>query len=166
MEALGIHWQGLLAQIINFILLLIILRIIAYRPILNMLDQRQARIRESVERAERAQREAQRIEQEFGEKIAEARREGQNIVGNANQIAQRIQAEAHEKAAREAELFLTRAREQIDRERDKAISELRQQVADLAILAAGKVVEEELDQKKHYDLIDRVLAQSERLGKG
>ncbi|HUE75248.1 MAG TPA: F0F1 ATP synthase subunit B [Chloroflexota bacterium] len=166
MEALGINAPGLLAQIINFFLLLVLLRLVAYKPIMNMLDQRAARIRESMDRAESVQREAQRMEQEFAERVAEARREGQAIVTNANQIAQRIQTESREKASQDAEAFLTRAREQIDRERERAIAELRSQVADLAILAASKVVERSLDEKQHYELIDRVLAQSEKIGKG
>jgi F-type H+-transporting ATPase subunit b len=166
LEALGINATGLLAQIINFLLLLVLLRLVAYKPIMNMLDQRAARIRESMDRAENVQREAQRMEQEFAERVAEARREGQAIVINANQIAQRIQAESREKASQDAEAFLVRAREQIDRERERAVSELRRQVADLAILAASKVVERSLDEKEHYELIDRVLAQGEKIGKG
>ena len=166
MESLGINWQGLLAQIVNFGLLLFLLRLVAYKPIIQLLDQRAAKIKESVERAENVQKESERIEQEFAAKVAEARREGQTIVTSATQIAQRIQTESQEKAARDAEQFLARARDQIDRERARAIDDLRRQVADLAILAAGKVVEQELDSGKHADLINRVLAQSDRLGKG
>ncbi len=161
MEALGINWPGLLAQVINFLILLFLLRTFLFPRILAMLDARAARIRESMERAEAAQAEAQRIERDFESRMADARREGQQIVANANQIAQRLQAEAQERAQREAEAFLERARSQIQRETEQARAELRQQVASLAILAAGKVVERSLDEKQHADLIDRVLREAD-----
>src|SRR2546423_1203878 len=128
MEALGINLTGLIAQLVNFLLLYFLLSRFLFPTVLRMLDQRATRIRE-------------RMEKDFEERLAEARREGQQIVANANQIAQRIAAEAHEKAQRDAEEFLNRARSQIQRETDQARSQLRQQVASLAILAAGRVVE-------------------------
>ena len=161
MEALGINLPGLIAQLVNFLLLLFILSRFLYPRVLQMLDQRAARIRESMERAEQVQRDAERMEQQFQERLAEARREGQQIVANANQIAQRIQNEAQEKAGREAEAFLTRAREQIQRETETARQQLRQEVVNLATLAASRVVERSLDERQHVELIERVLSEAE-----
>jgi F-type H+-transporting ATPase subunit b len=160
-EALGINLPGLIAQLVNFLLLLFILSRFLYPRVLQMLDQRAARIRESMERAEQVQRDAERMEQQFQERLAEARREGQQIVANANQIAQRIQNEAQEKAGREAEAFLTRAREQIQRETETARQQLRQEVVNLATLAASRVVERSLDERQHVELIERVLSEAE-----
>lgn len=164
MEGLGINLEGLIAQLINFLLLFFILRKFLFPHVLRMLDARAARIRESMERAEQVQRDAERMEQQFQERLTEARREGQQIVANANQIAQRIQAEAQERAGREAETFLTRAREQINRETEQARVQLRQEVAGLAILAASRVIERDLDQTRHVELIDRVLAEADQAG--
>ncbi len=161
MEALGINGTGLLAQLINFLVLLFILWKFLFPRVVGMLDARANRIRESMEKAEQIQRDAERMEQQFQERLAEARREGQQVVANANQIAQRIQAEAHEKASRDAEAFLARAREQIQRETEQAQAQLRQQVAELAILAASRVVQRDLDAKQHVDLIERVLQEAE-----
>jgi F-type H+-transporting ATPase subunit b len=160
-ESLGINLPGLIAQLINFLLLYFLLSKFLFPRVVAMLDARARRIKESVERAEQIQLDADRMEQQFQERLAEARRDGQQIVANATQIAQRIQAEAHEKASREAEAFLERAREQIQRETEQAGVLLRQQVATLAILAAGKVVERDLDAKQHVDLIERVLREAE-----
>jgi F-type H+-transporting ATPase subunit b len=165
-EALGINATGLIAQLINFLLLLALLRVVAYRPILNLLDQRAARIRESMERAEQINREAARMEEEFKQRLEQARREAQAIIANATQAAERLRQEAQERAQREAEAFLARAREQIERDRERALAELRAYVADLAILAASKVIERSLDRSAHADLIDRVLAETPRLGRG
>ena len=166
MEQLGINLNGLIAQLINFLVLFFLLSKFLFPRVTQMLDARAARIRESVERAEQVQRDAERTEQQFQERIAEARREGQGIVANANQIAQRIQAEAQEKAQREAETFLTRAREQIQRETQQAQLELRRQVASLALLAASRVVERSLDERQHVELIERVLSEAEAGAKG
>jgi F-type H+-transporting ATPase subunit b len=164
-EQLGINVTGLIAQLVNFLVLFFLLRTFLFPRVVQMLDARAARIRESVERAEQIQRDAERTEQQFQEQIAEARREGQTIVANAAQISQRIQAEAQEKAHRDAEAFLARARDQIQRETEQARTELRQQVASLALLAAGRVVERSLDEKQHVDLIERVLSEAEASGK-
>jgi F-type H+-transporting ATPase subunit b len=165
-EQLGINLNGLIAQLINFVILYLLLSRFLFPRVTQMLDARAARIRESVERAEQVQRDAERAEQQFQERIAEARREGQGIVANANQIAQRIQTEAQEKAQREAEAFLTRAREQIQRETQQAQLELRQQVASLAMLAASRVVERSLDERQHVELIERVLSEAESGARG
>ena len=161
MEALGINVPGLIAQLINFLVLFFLLSKFLFPRVVGMLDARANRIRESMEKAEQVQRDAAAMEQRVQEQLAEARREGQTIVANANQIAQRIQSEAHEKAQRDAEAFLGRAREQIQRETEQASVQLRQQVADLAVLAAGRVVQRDLDPKQHVDLIERVLQEAE-----
>ena len=166
MEQLGINLNGLIAQLINFLVLFFLLSKFVFPRVTQMLDARAARIRESVERAEQVQRDAERMEQQFQERVAEARREGQGIVANANQIAQRIQAEAQEKAHRDAEAFLVRAREQIQRETQQASAELRQQVASLAVLAASRVVERSLDERQHVELIERVLREAESGARG
>jgi F-type H+-transporting ATPase subunit b len=160
-EQLGINLNGLIAQLVNFLILYFLLSKFLFPRVTQMLDARAARIRESVERAEQVQRDAERAEQQFQERIAEARREGQGIVANATTIAQRIQTEAQEKAQRDAEAFLTRAREQIHRETEQARLELRQQVASLAVLAASRVVERSLDERQHVELIERVLTEAE-----
>jgi F-type H+-transporting ATPase subunit b len=160
-EALGINLPGLIAQLVNFLLLLFLLSKFLYPRIVAMLDERAARVRESMERAEQVKLEAERMEVQFQERLAEARREGQQIVSNASQIAQRIQAEAQEKAGREADAFLARAREQIQRETEAARLQLRQEVVSLATLAASRVVERSLDERQHVDLIERVLSEAE-----
>ncbi len=163
MEALGVSVTGLLAQFINFILLLLILRAIAYKPILRMLDQRSERIRESMERAEAVKQQAARTEEEFARRLAEARREGQEIVAQAEKIADRLRQEEMEKTRQEVDQLRAKALEDIERERERAVTELRKQVADLALFAAGRVVGRSLDQTSHYRLVDEALAEAEKL---
>ncbi len=121
MEALGINLPGLLAQIVNFVLLLILLRLVLYKPVLRMLDERAARVRQSMEQAELIRRQAEQIQQEFQVRIEQARREGQQIIAEAHRAAEQVRQQKLQEALAEAEALLTRARAEIERERDAAI---------------------------------------------
>lgn len=160
MEALGINLPGLLAQLVNFTLLFLVLRVTLYKPIMGMLDQRAQRIRQSMEQAEQIQREMERMEGEVERRLDEARREGQNLVAQAMQVGERMREEARAEARREAEAIVVRARAEIHIERDEAIAQLREQFADLTILAASKVINQSLDKAAHQRLIEEVLAES------
>lgn len=166
MEAIGLNLPGLIAQIINFLLILVLLRMFLYKPILGLLDRRAARIRDSLERAEAIQQEADRSRAEFETQMTEARREGQQIVAQATEIGERMKEEARQDARREAEAIVIRARAEIQLERDQALAELRQQFAELTILAAGRVINQTLDRSRHQELIDQVLAESGPLNRG
>ena len=160
MDELGINLPLLVAQVINFFVILLALRLFLYKPVLAMLDRRAQRIREGLEAAERSKRQASEAEQEVARQLEEARRQGQALIAQAQEAATRIQEEARAQARREAEALLERARNEIQLERDQAIAELRAQFADLTITAAEKVIGQALDRQAHRRLIDEVLAQS------
>lgn len=160
MDELGFNIPVLVAQLINFFLLLVVLRIFLYRPILDLLDRRSQRIREGLEAAEQSKEQAAEAEQEVSRQLDEARRQGQALVAQAQETANRIQEEARGQARREAEALLERARSEIQLERDQAISELRKEFADLTVRAAEKVINQSLDRRAHRRLIDEVLAES------
>jgi F-type H+-transporting ATPase subunit b len=162
---LGISWQGLLGQIINFVLLLVLLYFIGYKPIRKMLDERSTRIKEGIDQAELAKEAAARAEEEVQRRLDEARKDGQLILAQASEMGERLKAEAREEARREAEALIARARAEIGMERDEAIDKLRQEFADLAILAAEKVIKETLDKERHRRLIQEVLEESSTLRK-
>jgi F-type H+-transporting ATPase subunit b len=162
---LGISWQGLLGQIINFVLLLVLLYFIGYRPIRKMLDERSKRVKEGIDQAELAKEAAARAEEEVQRRLDEARKDGQLILAQASEMGERLKAEAREEARREAEALIVRARAEIGMERDEAIDRLRQEFADLAILAAEKVIKETLDKERHRRLIQEVLEESSTLRK-
>jgi F-type H+-transporting ATPase subunit b len=160
MDELGLNVPVLVAQLVNFFLLLVILRIFLYRPILNMLDRRAQRVREGLEAAEQSKEHAARAEQEVAQQLEEARRQSQTLVAQAQETANRIQEEARGQARREGEVLLERARNEIQLERDQAIAELRREFAELTVSAAEKVISQSLDRQAHRRLIDEVLAES------
>lgn len=160
MEALGINVGGLIAQLVNFSILVLLLALFAYKPIVKMLDERAAKIKDSLERAEQIKQESDEAQDAINEQIGEARREGQSIIASANQVGERMKEEAREAARGEAEIILERARAEIQSERDAAIQDLRSQFADLTILAAERVINKSLDKEAHRDLIQQTLEEA------
>ncbi|MBM3165949.1 MAG: F0F1 ATP synthase subunit B [Chloroflexi bacterium] len=160
MEGLGINLPLLIAFVVNFLILFGLLTLVLYRPVLRVLDERQAKIKESIEQAERIKEQTTRSEEEIKAHLETARKEGQTVIAQATQIGERLKEEAKEKARQEAETILAKAQTEIRQERDKIIDDLRKEFVGIAILAAEKVTRETLDKEKHRKLIDEVLKES------
>jgi len=159
-EALGLNLPQLIAQVANFFVLLVILRLTLYKPILKMLDERKQKIAEGLNAAEIARAEAASAQADIQVQLDAARKDGQEIVANAQNIATRIQTDAREQAARDREAALERARTEIQLERDRAIAVLRSEFAGITVSAAEKVINQSLDRAAHRRLIDQTLAES------
>jgi len=166
LAGLGINLPTLLAQIINFAILLGLMYLVAYKPIMRMFDERSRKIRESMEQTEFIKEQAVHAEGEAEKRIEEAAKEGQEVVVRAVRTGEEVRREAQQEARQEAESLIARARMEIQRERDDAIDELRKEFADLTILAASKVIDRSLDKEAHRQLIDKVLKESTTLKKG
>jgi len=166
LETLGIHFPSLAIYLVNFLLVLVLLRLFAYKPILQLMDQRAERIKESLEAADRARADAASSREAIQEQITEARREGQRIMDQTREAAERFRTEEMDKARREAEAFVERARSDIQRERDTALAEVRASFGDLAITAAERVIRSSLDRTAHEELINQVLEEGETLRRG
>ena len=163
---LGISLPTLLAQIVNFAILFGLLYLVAYKPMMRMLDGRSGKIKESMEQVEYIKEQAARAEEEAEKRIDAASKEGQEVVAQAVRSGEGVRQQAQEEARQQAESLIAKARLEIQRERDDAIDELRREFADLTILAAGKVIDRSLDKKAHRQLIDKVLQESTTLKKG
>ena len=166
LETLGFHIPSLLIYLANFGLLLGLLYLFAYKPILRLMDQRAERIRESLEAADRAREEAARSQQDTQQELNQARLEGQQLIEQAREMAERYRNDEMDKARQEAGAFIARAREDIQRERDSAVQEVRRHFAELAIVAAEKVIERSLDRDAHRELIASVIEEGNNLPRG
>lgn len=162
-SALGINAVGLAAQIINFTLLVLLLRAFLYKPVVRMLDQRAQRVKESMEQAEEVKLQLARMREDYAAEIKKARIDAQEVIAKAIAEGERLRQATRDEGKREAEAFLARARVQIERDRDEASRALRGEVASLALLAAGQVVGKSLDQSGHYLLIEDVLRELEQM---
>lgn len=158
--SLGINLPVLIAQLVNFTILFIFLRAVAWGPLMKMLDQRRERIAESLQAADQAKAQVAESERQVHEQVEASRRDAQQLIAQAQDIAARIQADARSTAQADAEATLARARNEIQLERDTAIADLRKEFADLTIAAAEKVINQSLDRSQHRRLIEEALAGS------
>ncbi len=166
LASLGVNLPTLVAQIVNFVVLFGLLYLVAYKPVMRMLDERSRRVKESMEQTEFARQQAERAEEETKKRIEAAGKEGQELVARAARTGEEVRRQAQQEARQDAESLIARAGVEIQRERDEAIDELRKEFADLAILAAEKVIERSLDKEAHRELIDKVLEEGTTLKKG
>jgi len=166
MDELGINWTMLIAQIVNFFLLFGLLYLVAYKPIMRILDERSNRIKESMEQTESIKEQAAHGEEEVKKRLETASKEGQKLTARAMRTGEEARQKIHQDARQEAEVIIEKARLEIQRERDEVIDELRKEFTDLTIEAAGRVIEQSLDKKAHRELIDKVLEESPTLKKG
>ena len=157
---LGLDLATFIGQLVSFLLLLGLLVYFGYKPIWKMLDERENRIRESMEQAEATKQEYERAKVAVQEQVSKARQEGQAVISQATQIGDRLKEEAKKEARKEAQAIVDRTRVELERERDKAIDDLRREFVDTAILAAEKVINEALDKEKHRKLIEEALEES------
>jgi F-type H+-transporting ATPase subunit b len=159
LATLGINGWNFLLHTINFVVLIFLLSRILYKPIVGMLDERQRRIRDSIERAEQVRLEAERASQEREAQLGETRRQIQEMLAQATQMAERIQSEARQDAQRQADQIVTRARQEAEAERAQSLAELRREVGSLAVLAAERVISRNLDDSTQRQLVDEFLAE-------
>jgi len=151
-EALGINPTLFLAQLINFLLLIFILRALLYRPIMNLLNERTKRIEESVRDAEKVREQLANARRDYEAEIAKARQEA----------AKQQEAEIIAQARREAERLKEEARLQAEQERARMLSEAKSQIAELVTLTASRVLGAELQARGHDALIAESLAALDR----
>jgi F-type H+-transporting ATPase subunit b len=158
LNSLGINLGAVLWHTVNFLILLWVVRRFLYKPVVRMLDDRSARIREGLAQSERVREETARLEEQSRTILDDARRESQQLLAQANRNAEQTMAEARRQAQAEGDRLIERARTEIAREREQTFQELRQQVADLAVSAAGRVIHRSLDDPAHRELVREFLA--------
>ncbi|MCL2882932.1 MAG: F0F1 ATP synthase subunit B [Coriobacteriia bacterium] len=147
-------------MLIGFIVLWIILAKFGWPMFIGMIDKRKQTIKDSLEKAENARIENQRILDEQKANLDEARQQGAQIVADAKKAAEMARADIEAKAAEEAESMLNRARLTIETEKRAAIAELQATVADLSISVVDRVIGENLTDADHRAIIERYVAEA------
>jgi F-type H+-transporting ATPase subunit b len=163
--SLGINLPLLVVFIINFIVLLVLLRLFLFKPVLKMLDERAQRTKEGMELAEATKKEYEQAKGEVQKQIEKGRQETQAIVAQAMQVGERLKEESRQEAAKQAQTIIDRTRTELETERDKIVEDLRREFVDISIAAAEKVIKETLDREKHRKLIEETLRESVTLKK-
>lgn len=159
MEALGVSLGGIIAYIINFVVLVVLLRMFLFDPIKNMLAKRQQRIAESLEAADRAAQDAAQQRTKFEEELAKARQASQEEAKKAAEATEKMRQEILDAARGEAEAIKVKAKEEAEQERQQVMADLQKQAAELSMQITHKVVGEAIDQNAQRKLVDKFLAE-------
>ena len=151
-----ISWE-LLFQIVNTIILFVVLKKILFKPVLNIIDARENGIKEAIATGEQAKNEGLALKAEYEQKLSLAKNEGQEIIKQATLRAEQKSDEIISTAKEEANSLKERANKDIAQERQKVMNELKNDISSIAILAASKVIEEDIDQAKHEEMINKFI---------
>lgn len=143
--------------IITFLILLLILRKTAWKPILQALEERENNIRISLEKAEQARREAELILQENSRKLMEAEEQVKKIINEGREYSNKLRNEILEKANQEAKRMIELAQQEIERKKEEALDELREVVSELSIQAAEKIIEKSLDKNENKRIVEKLI---------
>lgn len=141
------------AQILNFLILVVILRAVAYKPVVRMLKAREDRIQESLDKADADAVEADKILAEYKDKLAAANAKAETIVRNAEKRASEEREEKRAEAKREIEQMKKAAAAEIQRDRERAAEQLRAEVVALSMAAAGKIIAKNMDKAENEQLV-------------
>ncbi|HET7291415.1 MAG TPA: F0F1 ATP synthase subunit B [Vicinamibacteria bacterium] len=142
------------ATIVLFAIFALVLAKFAWGPLLRLIEEREKGIKDAVEGAEKASAEAKELLEKHKEMLREAGREREEIIKKALKEAETLKVDLQTKARAESEAMIGRAKEQVAREKELAILELRGQVADLAIEAASRIVKSSLTPEAQKQLVD------------
>ncbi len=146
-------WQTLL-----FVGLIFLLKIFAWKPILNAVEEREEGIRKSLEGAERAKQEMQNLKSDNEKILKEARAERDTLLKEAREMKESIVSQAKEEAQLQANKLMEQAKTAIQNEKAKAITDMKNQMGELSVSIAEKVVKNELSNKdKQLQLIEQLL---------
>jgi F-type H+-transporting ATPase subunit b len=145
--------------VVTFLVLLLVLSKFAWKPLLKSLQDREDNIREALDQAEKARVEAAELLKQNELNLARAEEEYRKIIREGKAFAEKLKEEVVAKAHSQAQREIQQAKEEIQRDVNAARQQLRTEIADLAVQAAGKILDETLDAQKHKKIVDNFLNQ-------
>lgn len=157
MDILNIDPKTLLIQLLGFGILLIIFRIFLFRPIMNVMETRQKEIRNQYEDAEERRKTAEQFKADYEQRLVNVENEIRSKLNDAVVEGQKMREEIIAEARSQADKVVAKAQDEIQREKQKAMIELKASMANIAIEAAGKLIEEKLDDEAHHRLINKYI---------
>jgi F-type H+-transporting ATPase subunit b len=155
--ALGINLKIFLAQLLNFAIVLIVMWRFAYKPIVKLLEERQEKIERGVKQATEVEKRVQDLEREQKEVIITAKSEAAKILDEARAVAQDRKKELLAKAKDEVKSVVTQGKIQLEAQKGQMIQEARAEIAAIAVEAARKILEDDVDEKKATKLAESVV---------
>ncbi|HET9003838.1 MAG TPA: F0F1 ATP synthase subunit B [Gemmatimonadaceae bacterium] len=157
-DLLSPHGGLMVWTLLIFVLLFVILSRYAFGPITRAVEAREQALQDAIDQAKRDREEAARILAEHRAQLEGSRAEAQKIIADGRAVGEKLRAEMLEETRTQQQDMLERARREIAGERDRAIAQIREEAVDLAIAAAGKVIEKNLDDSANRKLVEGYLA--------
>lgn len=156
-KTFNIEWQLVVAQLVNFAIVLFVLYKFAYGPILKMMTERTEKIEKGIKDAENAGAKLTEIAEKEKAVLVEARKQAQEIVASAEAVAVKNKEELIVAAKEQSEKILADAEKKIEMEKNKMMQEVKGQIAELVVAAAGKLIAEKIDGEKDKELIAKAI---------
>jgi F-type H+-transporting ATPase subunit b len=144
-------------QIFNTFLVFFIINKLLYKPVMRIIEAREKDVQANITEGEQNRAEGIALRKEYEEKVGLAKREGQEIIKQATLRAESKSEELVTEAKQEAAHIKEKANEEIVKERQKAMNDIKSSVSDIALLAAAKVIEKDIDKAKHEELINNFI---------
>lgn len=160
----AVNSGDIIFQLVAFILLMILLRIFAWRPLMGVMKQREEHIANEIDQAEKRRQEAEKLLAEQRELMKQSRQEAQALIENARKLAEEQKEQIVASARAEAERVKETAKQEIEREKEQAMAALREQVASLSVFIASKVIEKELTEQDQRKLIEAYIKDVQEVG--
>jgi len=164
LEALGVNLTDFIFYVINFLILVGVLGKFTYKPFLNMLDTRKQSIQDALDNAELTNRRADEKMENYNKRIAKVEEEGREIIKAARVKADAQANDIIEEAHQQADAVMARAEAAIEKEKAAAMEEMREEIAALALMAAEKIVEHEIQKVGQEAIVDEVIRQARSRG--
>lgn len=146
--------------ITNFIILLVAMYFLMYKPLKKTMDLRHDKIKGDIEAAESLKSDADQMRAEISAELAKSRETAQEIINRAEKTAEAQKGEIIAEARVEAQKLIEKANAEIREEKEKVLSEIRNEAATLAIFAASKLIEKDLDDDAHKKLVDKYIEEA------
>lgn len=156
-KTFNIEWQLVVAQLVNFAIVLFVLYKFAYGPVLKMMTERTEKIEKGIKNAEDAGTKLKEIAEKEKAVLVEARKQAQEIVASAEAQAVKNKEEIIVEAKAQAEKILADSAKKIEQEKNQMMQEVKGQIAELVVAATGKIIAEKIDSEKDKELIAEVL---------
>lgn len=162
LQKLGIDWRLLIAQLVNFLILLFVLYKFLYKPVLNLLDSRKEKIEKGLKDAEKLGEELERTKELKDREIQKAKKEAMEIIEEARKTAESAGQEIKAKAKIEVEKIIVAAKNQIVEDREKMAADIKKETVMLVMAVTEKVLGKSVDAKIEQSIIEKTLKDAKK----
>ena len=159
LDIISVNIWNVLISLLNLLIIFFIIKKLLFKPVKKVLDQRQGQVGKLYDDANAAKELAEKEKEQYDEKLAAAHDEAVGIVSAAKERAERLGDEIVSEANRKATGMIKRADEEIAQQRKKAMNEIKEDISNISVDIAEKVIEREIDERDHKELIDKFISE-------